>query len=110
MSHSKLNTLYMYVTIDKRKLSYCPINRGVPAEVNSLLTLLLPAQLVICLHIMHRGENLVELMRLKKLPFFIGALKLEIGKHFLPCAIECILHVQPLVKVCLSSATHLSLP
>lgn len=31
------------------------INRGVPAEVNSLLTLLLPAQLVMYLQVIDRG-------------------------------------------------------
>lgn len=46
------------------------INRGVPAVVNSLLTLLLPAQLVIYLQVMDRGENLVELMWLKKITIF----------------------------------------
>lgn len=110
MSHSKLDTLHVRVTIDKRKLGYCPVNRAVPAEVNSLLALLLPAQLVMYLQVMGRGENLVELMWLRKLPFFIGALKLVIRNHFLPHAIECILHIQPLVKICLSSATHLSFP
>lgn len=88
MSHSKLNTLYMHVTVDKRKVRYCPANRGVPAEVYPLLTLLLLAQLVTYLQVMVTGKNIVELVWLKKLPFFVGALKLVIRNHFLPHAIE----------------------
>lgn len=44
---------------------------------NSLLTLLLPAQLVMYLQVMNRGENLVELMWLKKMTIFNRSFEID---------------------------------